>query len=328
MTWQNPYAVDGATLNAEILRIVAYHALGGSEGVARKGDARVTASVPADNRIHVGPGGVLLTNRYNGGSGQSYAMYQPDEDIATVTPSLGGGRTDLVVARIHDPQFAGSPPAPGEEDTYVYTETEVITGVPPNTDNAADLNLGYPAVALARITRGGASSIVTEANITDVRKLARARQQEYLTHIPTTAPSGDNLNAAVDTWERFPDASIFQVQVPEWAVVAKVTAFVEGLRKNAGGTGALRVVLQEDGVGTELTDINEPAPAGASDRVQYNLGGVIHVDKSRRGDSATFAIQGKRTGGTAGGWLSVDGSTSCMIRVLFEEQTTSASDDD
>jgi len=322
VTWLNPYAVDGATLSSQLLRIVAFHAVGGDEGIAEKGDLKVTASGTPDGNVHVAAGGALIRNRYNGGSGQSYAAYNQGEDVAAVpATTAGGGRTDLVVARIVDPQYDAEQPAPGAEDTFSYVRTHVITGVPAGTTSAAALNLGYPAIALARITRGASTGIVTSAQITDLRKLARPRDQEFITHLPTNQ-AGDNLNAALDTYERFPDQALYTVAVPDWAVTAQVTGFVEGLRKTAAGTAKFRITLQETGDSSEITEVNEPAPGGASDRLTVNLGGKINIPASVRGTNATFVVQAARTGSTGPGVFAVDNYTSTQIRLLFQELPT------
>lgn len=319
MTWLNPYAVNGATLDAAMLRLVAFEAIGGAEGIAAKNDCKVTASAVPDGNVHVGVGGVLIKNRYSGGGGQSYAGYNDSlDDVAVPDVTAATTRRDAIVARIHDPDFDGIIPPPGEEDTWVYLETEVITGVPGNPKTADDLGLSYPAVLLATIQRTGPTSIVTAAQITDRRKLARPRREESRNHIPTTGTN--SLNTVSPSWENFPGSAAFTVDIPSWAVRAKIQGFVEGLRLTKAGTGALRVVLVESGAATELTNLDEGNPNNVEDRASYNLGGEIPIDSSVRGTTATFRIQGRAGNAGSAGFLKLDGNSSALLSILLEEQ--------
>lgn len=319
MTWQNPWAVDGATVTGAMARLLANVAFGDAEGIASKGDCKVQQTQVAGTSIRVMPGGVAIRNAYSGGAGQSYAGYNPDEDVVPTTATGGSSRSDLVVARINDPEFAGQPPNPGEEDTYPYIETEVIVGVPATTKRASELNLGYPAVELARIDRPANTATVTDANIVDLRRLARPRTFEVINHIHT--PNDDSFNT-VGGWEQFPDQIIMDVDIPEWAVRAKITGFVEGIRLIKAGSGKMRIAIQSTQDGTQSTQINESAPRTAADRVSYNLGGEIAIGASLRGTTQRFVIQGQSNDTGSNGFLKTDSGSSGQIRVLLEEQPT------
>lgn len=320
MTWLNPYAVDGATLRAAMLRVLAGAIIGEGEGVAAKGDCKVTASPTPDTNIRVGVGGLLMQNRYPQGEGQAYAAYNDEVDIVPTTATGGGARSDLVVLRINDPEFSGDEPAPGEEDIYPYAEVEIITGVPGNTRRAEDLNLGYPAVELARIDRPASTATVTSSHIVDLRRLALPRATEALNHISIDDSGTNPLNTT--TYQNWPILAKMQVDIPKWAVRAKVTGFVEGLRLEDAFTGGLRVILEESGVATEQTQVNENAPNNALDRRSYNLGGEIPIPSNLRGTTVTFRVQGKAANSGVFGHLKTDAAASASLRVLLEEVPT------
>lgn len=316
MTWLNP-PIDGATLKGALLRVLAYAAVGGAEGIVSLNDCRVVTTTTPSSSIRVLEGGVLVLNRYLEGVGQTYPAYNDAADTVATTTTGGGARSDLVVLRINDPEYSGTGPAEGEEDAYPYAQVVVITGVPGTTKTAEELDLGYPAIALARIDRPGSTSTVTSGHIVDLRKLARPRSEEHLNHLPIDSAGTNPLNdTAYASW---PILLKLDVDVPEWAAQAKITGFVEGLRLENDGEGALRVVLVETGVGTEATNINESAPDDAADRRSYFLGGEIPIPSAQRGTTCTFRVQGKVITHTSDGFLKTDSNASGSLRILLQE---------
>jgi hypothetical protein len=113
--------------------------------------------------------------------------------------------------------------------------------VPANTLSAAQLNLGYSALALARIDRPANSTNVTAAMVTDVRRLGIAHSSR---EVPTGAPTANvSLTAAGPGFTKFPDYET-TVVVPPWATHATVLASITSLGVVGGDTtGQLRVVL-------------------------------------------------------------------------------------
>lgn len=317
MTWENPAAIDGALLEAVVVRTLAYAATGGSEGIVDKGDLKVTADALETEFINVGTGGGLVLNRSNNGGGQSYAAFNRGSDRVAVPDTAGASRTDLVVLKINDPEFTGQVPA--DPDNYPYAETVVITGVPAGTERASALNLGYPAVELARITRPATSTTVSSGQITDLRKLALPRFKEYRNHYPVGS-NPNMLNVVAPAWEPFPGSATQSVYIPEWATRATFHGFIEGLDHRTVGRGRIRLTLVATGVGGEATEINEPAPGGAVDRKTYNFGGEIPLPSSVRGTNVNFRLEGQVTAAGDAGFLQVNTLSSVFFSILLEEQ--------
>jgi hypothetical protein len=120
----------------------------------------------------------------------------------------------------------------------------------------------------------------------------------------------------VNGFENFPGVYI-DVDVPDWAVTAKITGFVEGLELTKAGNGALRVAFFSGGA-TQGTQIGETASSG---RRSYNLGGKIAVPAAYRGTNKRLRVEGTVNNDASKGFLTSGTGSSGQIQVRFEERT-------
>lgn len=215
----------GAEHSPEVVRQALYDSTGGAEGVSGITDFKVQATQTASSQIRVSAGGALLRNRYAGGQGQSYSVRNISETLQSITStSSGGSRTDLIVARVLDPQYEGQPPA--DPKTFQYTRLAVITGVSPTIRSARELNLGYPAVALARVTLPPSTATVQNSHITDLRQLARPRRETVIRAHSFLDVADWNvvLDEATNDGEAFPGWATQTTEIPEWATHVQIRA--------------------------------------------------------------------------------------------------------
>src|SRR5699024_3903592 len=112
MTFSTPWMVGGgASHPVEVVRQGTHDFTGGAEGISLPGDLRVEPLATPGTSVRVAPGGCTLVNRYPGGEGQSYTARNDAQVTVPVTATgSAGGRSDLVVARVLDPQYEGQPP--------------------------------------------------------------------------------------------------------------------------------------------------------------------------------------------------------------------------
>lgn len=227
--WEpTPWVVGGgAEHSPEVARLLAYVASSSAEGIVTSGDLKVSALPVAAESIRVAPGAALIRNRFAGGGQQTYAVRNTAaHDAPVVATDSGGGRSDLVVARIHDPQYAGE--IPTDPTDYQYVRTEVIQGVPSGTTSALDLNLGYPAIALARLDIPASTATITDSMIADLREVAQPRTKRHLfTYALTAEDEPDWLNwptGAPPDGEAWPNY-FWHVDIPEWAQRVRIRAF-------------------------------------------------------------------------------------------------------
>lgn len=244
MTWDStPWAVGGgASLPAEILRLLGHAATSGAKGIVTPGDLKVRAQTVPAGSVLVGPGAVVIPNTYSGaGSAQSYIGRNPTDDTVAVPATGGSARSDLIVARVLDPQYEGSPPA--DPTTFQYMRTERIQGVPAGTTSVDSLGLTYPAYALARIDIPANTGAITNAMIADLRALAGPRQWREVFATTITSEAGAYLPTN-GVWTAFPSGYAPQVRVPSWATHATVIATVASFQVYDGNAdGSLRVKL-------------------------------------------------------------------------------------
>lgn len=314
------WAIDGATMSSDLAREAVYASTGGAEGVISVGDLKVIATSPASDQVQIKAGGGLVLNRSNGASNQSYTIDNDnnEDELVTVatTGAGGGGRHDLVCIRVRDPQYAPWPAPPsGEEATYPYVDSFIISDVPANTKSFAELGLNYSAIAVARLDLPANNAVVTDGQIVDLRKVAIPRTHEEIFHSATTVD--DLLNGTANTYEAFPNGAYMDIDVPTWATTCVVSGYIEGLRLQSAGSGKLRVAFS-DGGASEATNVNEGAPSGGVDRRTYNVGGRIAIPAEYRGTTRRIRFEGTFVTGT--GFLKTDTDTSAQLRVLLQER--------
>lgn len=228
-----PYLTGGGfEHSAEVMRAALAASTSGAEGIVTAGDFKVAPTAVPGTNIDVAPGNALIRNSYGGGGAQSYAVRAPSQtQLPIQATGSAGARTDLVVARVDDPTYAGGPFDPG---TFEAAKFEVIRGVPAATTSAAELGLGYPAIALARVTLPASTGTVTESMVTDLREIAIPRIQRHLfTHNLTgdemdqiSGPVGDNMGEA---WPNI----FWPFKIPDWANRVRVRALLGGVRVEA-----------------------------------------------------------------------------------------------
>lgn len=335
----SPLAIDGALISSSQLREGTYAGTNGSEGIVGKDDLKVTPLSVPGNGIQIAPGVGLVLNRYQTVKiNQTYSVSNPTVHTITsgsmpaVSPSA---RSFLVCVTIGDPEgsqvghpwMGANDPPDGTEASFNYVRPWLIQ-CPGGTKSFTELGLNFPALVLARIDIPGSTSTITSGMITDLRALAQPRTQVAINN--ATAGSSNPLNGGdiIDgllAYERWPNQNVVTVKVPEWAVTAKVTGFVEGVLLTKAGAGAIRAAIAETGAATNITNIDESAPVGGSgtDRRSYNVGGTIPITASIRGTTVNFVIQGAPTAEAYKGFLTTtSGATTALLQIIFEEQPT------
>lgn len=332
------WAIDGAIVGSALARLSSYAESGGVEGVVSIGDLTVTPLDVPGPGLQISPGGALLLNRYQSPKiNQTYTVLNSGAQIldSTSMPPVATSRSyHLVVITVGDPEFpqAGHPwmtsndPVAGTETTFQYVRPYILRNVPSGaiaSPTAAARyirdNIAYPAVALAGLDIPANTATITSSQIIDLRKVARPRNTEEMF---TAAGSSSNpLNGAggvAGQYENWPNTATFSVDIPDWATVAKVQAFVESATLSKAGSGALRVTIVGAG-STPATNLNESTPANGVDRIGYNIGGKITIPAAVRGTTVQVRIEGMPKTDASKGFLSTDASTGALIRVRFEE---------
>lgn len=318
----------GAHHSPEVARLLAYAASSGAEGVVTPEALRVQPLAVPGGAVRIAPGACLMLNRYPGGGWQTYVGRNPVQHDVQVTPTgSAGGRTDLVVARVLDPQYEGS--APSDPVAFQYMRTEVIQGVPAGTTSARELNLNYPALALARITLPASTGTVQASHITDLRKVAQARSQRLLFTRNLTGPDVHALTTTGPVGQYWPDTPdpMWQVDIPEWATSFKVVVHYGGVRVSySGAEGVWWVRLgHADGYvnGNVRTQdqkwaLDPSARPNEELRESWSLGDTIAIPARLRGTRVPVRVLGRVL--QSGGPPRLDNASSITVDVEFSEE--------
>lgn len=313
----------GATHSPEVARTLAFTATRGSEGLVEPADLRVTAQPTPNGTVAVAPGAAIIRNRYAGGGQQSYTLRNSTQtNVPVVATGSGGGRTDLVIARVLDPQYEGS--APVDPTLFDYARLQIIQGVPAGTKTARELNLGYPAIALARVTIPASTATITAGMITDLRKVANPRRERAMLTIYPTGKWRDGTarqlpTVAYDFWP-ITAAQRPVVAVPEWATHLDVVAHLSGIiyvksTDNSDSVAGVRTGFASTTPSQNGILVQDAEDAGG--RYHYTVIGSHAVTANLRGADQMISLQGVRTAGT-GRWYA-DYQSSIVIDWEFSE---------
>ena len=330
MSWDpTPWFIGGGAQHSpEVARLLAYATSGGAEGVVEPGDLKVAPLAVPGGSVRVLPGACLLRNRYAGGGQQSYVGRLPVQDTVPITATgSASGRSDLVVARVLDPQYEGS--APTDPTTFDYVRTAVIEGVAASVIASAQAaraycrTLPYPAIPLGGITLPASTGTVTAAMTRDLRSVAmpRERRGQHMSF----PPADSNMPTA--SYSSWPAGIGTQIEVPEWASTALVLAHISGVEVTGTGrtVAGLRTYLgpgqQPAGaqVGKELGENGIVVDEGGSvaRRLHVTVAGR-HDVRWARGTTQHVMTQAVRSSGT--GIMQADYQTTCSLEWTFLEE--------
>jgi hypothetical protein len=247
MTWSNPWLVGGdAETPEQVARMFAFVATGGAEGIAQPGDLKVVAQPVPSNQLVVSAGGALMLNRGADSYEQSYIAANSDPDVVTIAATGStGARRDLIVCRVEDPNAAGGSQwknngADPVEGPFMFTR--VIENVPAGTTRLQDVaghgsDVGF---ALALVTVPANTGTITNNMITDLRKMARPREERYVLR-----DLGQSISSLTQTTDRIFPAFQPNVVVPDWATHVEVEVIVSQVSAAANSNGYAALQLRE-----------------------------------------------------------------------------------
>lgn len=324
------WLIDGPLTEAELARRAQFAASGGAEGIASLVDLKVITNSTPGNGVRVMPGSASILNRYVTPVNQTYVATEPSiyaipsSDMPASNPAA---KSHLVCMVVGDPQYSatGHPFMPSTEipaedvDTFQYVRYVVIPNVPATTTKFSQLGLNYPGLALARLDVPANTTTITSDMIKDVRELARPRSKDVQWHVWTT--DNDVLNVTPLTYEVWPDSSIKQVEVPEWASMCYVDGFINGFNDGNDLRTQARI---------RVSSLTAPGGAIAVSYTMYdeselgkknvNLGGTMKIPAAMRGTTQQFEISATTLDSASNLGLATVATTSCMVHLRFVEE--------
>lgn len=298
--FEGAWAVDGALVDADIMRVVAYAGTGGAEGVVSAADCRVHQLPVPGTQIVVDPGALLIRNRSAQVRNQTYAATAPAESRLDVTETgSSGGRSDLVVLRMVDPQFAPWTDALNglDPDTYQYAQPFIIQNVPPTTTRFDQLNLDVPysAYALSRLDIPANTATITDSMVKNLRKVARPRRERHV-EIWTPPSAAVDYNLHDEIMRLFPQM-IMPVDCPDWATQLKIVVHLSNMLLTDNLTGGSRAEYgwNPDSEGYIATPSGgwhkvDQAPGGDWERGHLTMGGELKIPAGFRGKTHNVRV--------------------------------------
>lgn len=312
-----PFMVGGgAEHSAGIARSIAYAATGGKEGIGAPGDLKVAAQSVPNGTVRVYPGVATILNSYAGGTGQSYVAKNLSQTNVTIQPTGStGGRSDLIVLSVTDPEFEGE--APADPNNFNYTRLEVISGVPSTTTSLDEIEYPRPAIPLARIDIPANTGTITSGMIKNLRFLANPRTERKLYVYPLVQSDGihklDNYRDIGDWWVNPKDVSNWYIDVPEWAQRVRIIGQAGGVKIQKGSGNAwgrvwarIGSIYDDRGVNTQETSWDLDSGDAGNVRESWITGADRTVPANIRGEKGMYV-------GIRGRVISADNSASLPI---------------
>lgn len=333
MTFENAaWAIDGAIMSSALARREAYSSTGG-EGVVLANDLKVTQLSTPGVGVQIAAGVARILNRYQATINEVYVASNPTSYIipaGEMPASNPSAKAYILAVVIGDPEFsqvghpwmlASDPPA-GEETTFEYVRPTLIevsagaTSIP---------GAAYPYLALARINIPANTTTITNAMITDLRKLANPRQYQRMFASPGSAYGTVRYMAAGSSygnWSGDSGGGYFpNIDVPVWAKRAVVSGRVNGatiVDADPSTAGNLRfqlgAVLGPD-VSWNTANVSGPY------RLNLETAGEFDVT-SVAGTNVTLLIEGRQTnpvGPTTPERIRLDSGSQVVFDVRFFE---------
>lgn len=309
---QVTWAVTGGKFTADSARAEAFNQSGGGRGVSLPGDLKVTALSTPGPFVNVAPGGATFPAGYPGAPGQSYSTLETAQvQVPVAATGSGGSVTKYLVQRVTDPQFEGSVPADPinhEYVTYEWLPLSAVTGTPT-----------VPLVILARLIQPANTATITNAMLTDYRKLVRPHTER---HVRMSGPTPEQQMPA-GLGGIWPDYRP-QIFVPEWAThLDLIVHLVSVGHRNGAVNGQLTVTLGDPPVGNPLqvraanAGIDLDLPPGAGVRVGLMCGGSGPIPAGMRGGTFSLGTEAIKQSGAGNLWT-VNG-TQVIYDVTFKQ---------
>lgn len=320
-----PYAVDGSRIRAATLRAGLFSSTGGAEGVVQAADLKVRPLPTPGAGIAIDRGTALILNRSGNVTGETYAARAPLGSTVDGPAAAGAARSHLVVVRIEDPEFSpwtlpqGTDPA-----TYQYPKPIIVQNVAPGTTSAAQLNLGYSALALARLDIPANTSTITEGMIKDLRKVARPRRERRVSMWrPADGVKEIKGPPQGAGFQVFPSMSEL-VPTPSWATQVKMIVNVGGLlQANGNITGGMKAEYGGNGDAYLSTDVSgiHWVSGGQVERTTIVIAGELALSAAYRGEDHYVRLSTQINNPTAPltGALQADEWTTVTVDLEFVE---------
>lgn len=304
-----PILTNGAYHSAQQFRMLVRDLARGAEGITEGDDLKVTQKATPGGGVTLADGSGVIKGRDNAFQGH-YAFCNIGTVDVDIAPTGGSPRSDMIIVRVEDPEYGYNHDPQAEGDDIVFPQ--VISNVSSSATFIPDGRTGIP---LARIDIPAGTSTITNAMITDLRKVANPRRQRNLVTQSPTALSAD-IGGTTGTYVNFTTAPGWSISIPDWATTVIISATIGQIRYNTDAFyGGLRATFGASLTAQPVTlDDNQTGTR----RATVVLGDTLTLPATYRGGVQNFRFQA--TGHAPNpGKVGVDSSTTLIADFEFVE---------
>ena len=239
MTWSSStYQIDGGSTTSQLWRQALEAACLGDQalgGILNPLDLVVTVT-GTNAVINIAGGGCLIDGQEIADQGMYMGYNVGTDSSLTIAPTSGSPRADMVVIRVEDPTFSGSPWGGSPASQTMFPR--VISGV---SSTATVPPAGQSCIPICRVNMPASTSVVQQSYITDLRQMANAKQTRQLLQAagPGTA-SNWTVSTSPTAW---PALANWSVAIPSWATGIKMHWRLNNVIYTGGGTSWARGYL-------------------------------------------------------------------------------------
>lgn len=306
--FQVPILTNGATHSAQQFRMLVRDLSRGAEGITQGDDLKVTERSTPGGGVTVSDGSAVIKGRDSAFQGHYAACNVGSVDV-DIAPTSSTARSDMLILRIEDPEYTGTLNPATDQINYF----QVISNVSSSATAIPDGRTGIP---LARIDIPSSTATITNAMITDLRKVANPRRDRTLW---TQSPSSSSslIGGNTSQFFYFTTAAGWNIPVPDWATQVKIRLDIAGLRLTTANVyGGVRGIF-----GTALlmqpvtVDDNQGT---ATRRLTAICADTLTIPATYRGTTQLLRAQFAGYSGNTG-TVNVDASSTLIADVEFFE---------
>ncbi|MFE6412539.1 hypothetical protein ACFVOR_37030 [Streptomyces sp. NPDC057837] len=304
-----PILTNGATHPAQQFRMLVRDLANGAEGITQGDDLKVTQRSTPGGGVTVGDGSGVIRGRANTFQGHYSVCNIGSVNIDIAATGSGAGRSDMLIVRVEDPDYEGSLDPQVDQVTYF----QVISNVSSSATTIPDGRTGIP---LARIDIPASTSTITDAMITDLRKVANPRRTRTLvTQSPASLSSGIGSSTS---YSYFSTAAGWNIAIPDWATKAIVKIDVSPIRYDLGNFWGQISATFGSSLTVQPTTLDDNQGSGTR-RIPAIIADTLTLPASYRGTTQLLRVRAAAMATGQTGRIYVDSGTTLVADVQFEE---------
>lgn len=304
-----PILTNGATHSAQQFRMLVRDLANGSEGITQGDDLKVTQRSTPGGGVTVGDGSGVIRGRANTFQGHYSVCNIGAVNVDIAATGAGAGRSDMLIVRVEDPEYEGTLDPQVDQITYF----QVISNVSSSATTIPDGRTGIP---LARIDIPANTSTITDAMITDLRRVANPRRQRsLLTQSPASVSTGIGSSTS---WSYFSTAPGWNITIPDWATKAIIKIDVSPIRYASGDFWGQLSATFGSSLSTQSIYLDDNQ-GNVVRRIPAIVADTLTLPTSYRGTTQLLRVRAAGLNAGQAGRVYVDSGTTLAADVQFEE---------